>query len=258
MEKLIGGREEITRIGDRVHRPAGRWSNQVQLFLHHIHQNGFDKAPKPFGFDDQGREVVSYLQGEVINYPLTSSIASLEALTSSAGLLREYHDASVGFFANPNHRPELWQLPSRLPCEVICHGDFAPYNVVFKGAAAVGIIDFDTAHPAPRSWDIAYALYRWAPFTHPSNKDGFGSISDQIERAKKFCDAYGFPNEHRVSLSSLIIERLNALVNFILEGAKMDDPTSNKSIRNGHKLLYLRDIEYLDKNSKKIDESLQS
>ena len=62
----------------------------------------------------------------------------------------------------------------------MCHGDFAPYNVVLKGEQAVGIIDFDTCHPGSRLWDISYALYRWSPFMHLKNPDRLGSLEEQI------------------------------------------------------------------------------
>jgi len=74
------------------------------------------------------------------------------------------------------------------------------------GEQAIGIIDFDVSHPGPRSWDIAYALYRWAPFTNPNNKDGFGSIYDQIKRARLFCEAYGLAKKHRRGMARLMIE----------------------------------------------------
>ena len=60
---------------------------------------------------------------------------------------------------------DLWSQADRAPVETIVHGDFAPYNCVYDGIAAVGLIDFDTAHPGPRVWDVASAVYRFAPFT---------------------------------------------------------------------------------------------
>jgi aminoglycoside phosphotransferase (APT) family kinase protein len=62
------------------------------------------------------------------------------------------------------------------PIEVMCHGDFAPYNVTIVDGEAFGIIDFDTLHPGPKMWDIAYAVYRWVPFTNPANPDGCFSL----------------------------------------------------------------------------------
>ena len=243
MQKLIGGRDGITRVGKLVYRPAGLWSEQVQRLLYYVRMQRFVKVPKPFGFDEQGREVVSFLPGEVSNYPLSANAASLQALTSAAKLLRGYHDASIGFLATP-HKPMNWQFPPRSPSEVICHGDFAPYNVVLNGRKAVGIIDFDTAHPGPRVWDIAYALYRWSPFTNPKNADGFGNIKVQIKRAVKFCEAYGLASEQKQGLGDLIIERLTELVKFMKKAAGSDGTFVDNVVAEHHSL-YLADIEYI-------------
>ncbi len=197
MEYLPGGREnKIARVANTVHRPAGPWTRSVHALLRHVRAVGFTAVPEPLGFDEAGNEIVTFLAGEVCNYPLSAAAASEEALVSAAQLLRAYHEATVSFLTQ-NVESHTWQLPTQTPIEVICHGDFAPYNVVLNGRQAVGIIDFDTAHPGPRSWDIAYALYRWAPFTHPQNPDGLGDLETQIGRARLFCDAYGFPAAQR-------------------------------------------------------------
>jgi len=170
---LQGGREnQIIRIGHKVHRPSGPWTTLVHAFLRDLRASGFNSAPRPFGLDEQGREILSFIEGEVSNYPLSRNAASMNTLSSAAKLLRRYHDASQNFLAGLNPEKNTWQFPARHPQEVICHGDFAPYNLVLDGENAIGLIDFDTCHPGPRVWDIAYALYRWAPFTNPSNKDG--------------------------------------------------------------------------------------
>lgn len=62
-------------------------------------------------------------------------------------------------------------LPARSPAEVICHGDIAPYNSAVRDGRVIGFIDFDTAHPAPRLGDVAYAVYRYAPLHAPENPD---------------------------------------------------------------------------------------
>jgi len=36
---------------------------------------------------------------------------------------------------------------------------------VFRKGMPVALIDFDTAHPGPRIWDVAYAAYRFVPLT---------------------------------------------------------------------------------------------
>ena len=257
MEELTGGRGGIGRAGSGVHRPAGSWSRQVHRLLRHLRQSGFTNAPKPLGFDEQGREIVSHIPGEVGNYPLSESAASLEALTSAAMLLRRYHDATIDFLALPGAL-DSWQLPPRAPFEVVCHGDFAPYNVVLEGTRACGIIDFDTAHPGSRVWDIAYALYRWAPLTHPNNHDGFGDVVAQAGRALAFCDAYGLDLSARRGLITLVADRLQVLVDFMFAEARAGSATFEANLSKGHHFLYVADIEYIRSNAERIEGALRA
>lgn len=138
----------------------------------------------------------------------------------------------------------------------MCHGDFAPYNVVFEGDQAVGIIDFDTTYPGPRVWDIAYALYRFAPFTNSDNEDGFGKREDQISRARLFCDAYGLAKEPRGGMACLMIERLQSLVKFMLNQAEHGNGICEFNIQEGHHLLYLADMEYIKSYKRHIEDGL--
>ena len=256
MEYLSGGRDnKIARFDDSVHRPSGFWSQSVHELLHHVRHQGFGGAPLPLGFDGDGNEIVTYQPGHVSNYPLSEAAASQQALTSAAKLLRAYHDATVSFLAN-DMTSYSWFLPPRSPAEVICHGDYAPYNVVLKGNEAVAIIDFDTAHPAPRVWDIAYALYRWAPFTNPTNSDGFGTISEQTQRARLFCEVYGLSAAQRRQLPGLAIERLEALINFMESEAKSGNEAFQANIKDGHHLIYLADMAYLKQHQKIIVDGL--
>jgi len=62
------------------------------------------------------------------------------------------HDASIGFGSDS----AVWQAPTKIPAEVVCHNDFAPHNLAFRDGRIVGAIDFDFCSPGPRLWDIAY------------------------------------------------------------------------------------------------------
>lgn len=90
--------EQIINKGEYVYRPSGNWTKDVHKFLAYLHNKGFDATPKPLGFDKTGREIVSFIKGEVSNYPLTKNASSIQALTSAAISLRKYHDISMGFF----------------------------------------------------------------------------------------------------------------------------------------------------------------
>lgn len=115
--------------------------------------------PEPFGLDDQGREVLSYLPGIVGNYPMPSWIWSPTVLLEAGSLLRRVHDATVPLA----HVPAAWQMPAHEPIEVVCLNDVAPYNMVFYDGHIVGLIDVDMASPGPRIWDLAYLAYRLVP-----------------------------------------------------------------------------------------------
>jgi len=65
------------------------------------------------------------------------------------------------------------------------HGDADPDNCVVKDGLPVGFIDFDAAHPGPRIWDVAYAVYRFAPLPGPENPESFGTPREQGRRAAR-------------------------------------------------------------------------
>lgn len=256
MEYLDGGRSnKIARIKDQVHRPAGAWTPYVHNLLQHLRLQGFAGAPEPIGFTAEGHEIVSYVAGDVSNYPLSEAAASVAALISAADLLRKYHDASV-VFVRGLKGDEPWLLPAREPIEVMCHGDYAPYNVALDGNRAIGIIDFDTAHPGPRVWDITYALYRWSPLTNPHNLDGFGSEDEKIARCRLFCDVYGLSKTGRAGLILLVVERLQYLVEFMQAEADTGNEAFQANLADGHHLIYLADIDYLKANGESIQAGL--
>lgn len=243
IELTGGGVNRVVRVGGTVRRPAHPWSPAVRALVRQLRAAGVSGVPAWRGIDEQGRDVFDYLPGEVGNYPLSGQVRSATALVSAARLLRRLHDASVPVTAQADLP---WQLPPLQPVEVICHGDFAPYNCVFADGLAVGVIDFDGARPGPRAWDLAYALYRFAPLTDPANGDGFGSTGQQARRARQFLDAYGCsPQQRQVALET-VPARLQSLVTFMAEAAAGADANFARHIEEGHTDLYLRDIHYVE------------
>ncbi len=234
-----GGVNTVRRRGDRVHRPATAATPAIHRLLRHLRPSGFDAAPEPLGYDEEGNEVLSYLDGDVHN-PLPAELRTPELLTSAATLLRRFHDASATFVSGPDDR---WQMPARSPAEVICHGDIAPYNSVVRAGRVVGFIDFDTAHPGPRVWDVAYAVYRFAPLHAPTNPDSAGSPDEQARRAARFCRAYGITPG--ALLLDTVADRLAALVANMRERAEAGEAAFQAHIAAGHLELYEEDIRYL-------------
>lgn len=237
-----GGTARVFLVGGTVRKPVMPWTPAVQRLLGHLEAEGFAGAPVSRGTDAEGRMVLGYLQGRVGNYPLPPEVRSRQALVTSGRLLRRYHDATAGLARDPG---DHWQFDGLEPVEVICHGDFAPYNCVFDGETAVGMIDFDAARPGPRAWDLAYALYRYAPLTHPDNHDGWGTTEEQAVRSRTFLDAYGCTRQDRESAMEMAAPRLRALADFMREQAAAGNENFQRHIDEGHLALYVRDIDYI-------------
>lgn len=139
-----------------------------------------------------------------------------------------------------------WRAPVRAPVEVICHGDFAPYNCVFVDDKLVGVFDFDFAHAGPRVWDIAYALYRFAPMADPAQMEGFDSPDEQARRMRLFCDAYGLEDRARVFENAIL--RIQYMVDFLLEGEAIGDARCIANIEAGYLRVYQHDLAYVKRH----------
>jgi Ser/Thr protein kinase RdoA (MazF antagonist) len=160
-EVLAGGdMTPVVRVADTVRRASGPWTPTIHAFMRHLRAAGFTMVPEPLGMDDRGREIISFLPGAPATYPLPDFAWAEETLCAVAHSLRAFHDASLGFVAPSGGR---WQLPAHEPAEVICHNDYAPYNLMFQDGKLTGVIDLDLASPGPRVWDMAYTAYRFAP-----------------------------------------------------------------------------------------------
>jgi Ser/Thr protein kinase RdoA (MazF antagonist) len=244
--------ERITRADDRVHRPAGPWTQTVHRLLRHLHEHGFVAAPEPIALGDV-LETVSFIPGQAGEYPWTADIASEAALVTSARLLRNYHDAAASF---EPHAGDRWSLAVQQPIETVCHGDFAPYNCIYDGRSAIGIIDFDTAHPGPRVWDVASALYRFAPFTTGAVENGPASLNERLARAVEFCRAYDLDPQSRERIVPTMIAGLVALVTTIETGAAAGNPKFVSDLEHGHAELYRADVRYIEENADTIAHAL--
>jgi hypothetical protein len=86
----------ITRIGNTVHRPTNWWTLAVHELLKYLEKVGFKYSPRVLGFDDQNREILSFIDGESGKDGWTKIITD-NGLRKYAKLLREYHDAVADF-----------------------------------------------------------------------------------------------------------------------------------------------------------------
>ena len=171
---LRGGRSTpgVVRIGPFVHRPMAPNAPFVHALLLHLERVGFAGAPRFRDLDASGREILSFIEGEV-GTGAPAGDWSDAVLADAATLLRALHDATAG-------------SPLAGVQETVCHNDFAPWNTVFCAGHPVALIDFDEAWPGARVRDLAYAAWCWLALGHAS----FG-VAAQARRTALLCEAYG-------------------------------------------------------------------
>lgn len=184
-ERLAGGNVGgAVRIGPTVRRTTGPWTPAVHALLAHLARAGLVEVPRVLGVDELGREVLSHLPGRVVDVDAETPATPL--LTDAMRWLRRYHDVVDGFV-----HPSPWRTIAR-PVEegeLICHHDFAPYNVAVSSSAdgerVVGVFDWDMAGPGSRLQDLAFAAWNWVPLHRPLPPD------DAARRLRAMAQAYG-------------------------------------------------------------------
>jgi hypothetical protein len=168
--------------------------------LRFLRDAGFDLAPEPLGYDDDGREVMSLLPGEPAYRPWPPVMLGLDGIVRLAATLRRYHDVVRGFDPGPN---AMWRSGSRpvRPGEVVCHGDFGAWNTLWAGGELVGVVDWDMAEPDEPIVDVAFLAIHAVPLRsdEKATEAGFTARVPRAERLSAICDAYG-----DVTVSSVI------------------------------------------------------
>jgi len=213
---LAGGdvTEGVVRVGDTVRRPVGPHSPLVHALLAHLESVGFEGAPRFLGIDESGREVLSYIDGEVAGRPRPPWIADETRLASVGRLVRAYDDAAASFTPPPDARPGAEAAGSpgippapAYPPELIGHVDITPENVVFRDGQAYALIDFDLAKPATRADEMFNAMLWWAPLSDPRDVDPLLRHVDVARRSRILADAYGLSGTDRERIMEVAMLR---------------------------------------------------
>jgi Ser/Thr protein kinase RdoA (MazF antagonist) len=151
--------------------------------LTHLERVGFDGAPRYLGRDEQARDIVSFVAGDVPIPPYPAWLWNDDALVALGQLLARYHGAVSSFDADGVFGWETdWADPFGVG--VVCHNDPFPENVVFRNGVPVAFIDFDMAAPGRPLWDVAIAAHEWCPLKA-------GSTDDAVRRFGVLARAYG-------------------------------------------------------------------
>ncbi|MFC4060984.1 phosphotransferase [Planomonospora corallina] len=206
--------EGVVRVGDTVRRPLGFNAPLVHALLRHLEAVGFAGAPRFLGVDAAGREVLTFVTGEVAGRPRPAWVADEARLASVGRLVRSYDDAAEGFVLPDGVRPfqgiaEPPGMPPAppYPAELVGHMDFTPDNIVFRDGEAAALIDFDLAKPVTRVEEVFNAMLHWAPLGDPADADPPLRDADVPRRCRILADAYGMSDVDRSRLVEVAVLR---------------------------------------------------
>ena len=183
----------VVRSGRTVRRPASAASPFVARLLRHLERRGFDGSPRHLGVDGRGRDVFSFIPGDVA--PKWRDYGD-DQVVAAARLLRGLHDATR-------------ELAARIGGgEVVCHHDPGPHNAIFVRGLPVAFVDFDLAAIGDPEQDIAYLAWSWCVTAKRSR----APVETQARQVRLLADAYGM--QRPADLLPALIRRLKSNEDF--------------------------------------------
>lgn len=139
-------------------------------------------------------DALTYLEGEA-GPSGWAKVVEESGLSEFARMLRDYHQA----VAEWHPREEITWYDGSTGAggegEIVCHGDYGPWNVVWRGTTPTGLIDWEYARVAPPAHDVYYALQYVAPFR--SDEEcvqwlRYSAPPDRKRRTEIFLTSYGW------------------------------------------------------------------
>jgi len=206
---LLGGianEGAVVRVGDTVRRPWRRSTPFAHAVLARLAEISAGLAPVPLGRDDQGREVLSWLDGEVPIPPFPTWATEEAFLVSLGELVRRVHDALAGWLPDP---ALTWgtELADPSGGRQVVHGDVCPENIVCRDGKAAALLDWDFAAPGRRIWDVVGTAWLCVPFVEPGRRGPEYAGLDVLVRLRALVDAYDLPGGDREAFGEVLAQR---------------------------------------------------
>lgn len=235
----------IVRVGDTVRRPAGFWSTSVDALLRHLNAVGYPGAPRTLGFDERGRHVLEYVEGEV-SMPFRPA-DPLAAARRVGALIRDFHDAVTEFTPPPDAR---WNVVIPPDAEdLLVHHDLAPWNLVC-GEDRWVFIDWDAAGPGSRGWDLAYAAHGFLPLAPETPPVAAAA------RLAALAAGYRLDDAGRRRLADLLVPRILSMYDLLREGARTGAQPWARLWSEGHGATWLAAATYTRRHADLLRDAL--
>lgn len=197
--ELAGGNAStgVVRVGDTVRKPWREGTPAMVEFMAAVRAAGVD-VPQVLGRDEQGRQVIEFVEGSLALDLPPLSIGDLERV---GRIVRAIHDASDGFV--PLTTPH-WECAIPSPGrDLICHGDLAPWNLIVGERWVV--IDWDGSAPSTRLWDLAYSAQAF------TLNDPTRPPTEAADCLAAFIRGYGADRALRTALPATMTTRVAAM-----------------------------------------------
>jgi Phosphotransferase enzyme family len=225
LEGGIANAGRVVRVGPHVLRPSTPHSGSIHALLRAVRHTGFEGAPLPVGIDEDGRERLVFIDGEVPVAPYPDWSQSDIALASIAKLLRGLHDTARGF----DPRRLTWDDSLADPAggTLVCHNDVCPENVVFRDGIAVALLDFEFAAPGRPVYDLAHLARLCVPIEDDFDQARLGwRPADRPARLRLVADAYGLDGDGRTELLTAMNDAIDRLEAAVRRSVDAGDPNS--------------------------------
>lgn len=184
--RLHGGfMQKVVRVGETVRRAPRGDIEFVRGLLAKLETAGFTGAPRWLGIDERGRDILSFVDGEV---PRQFGHFDDTTLRAAASFIRCYHDATAPFFEDGR---------------VACHNDLNPCNFAFRDGMPAAIFDFDNASEGERIFDLGYAAWTWLNI----GNNNTAAPEEQLRRLKLFAQAYGPEIEFGALIDAMLLRQ---------------------------------------------------
>lgn len=177
----------------------------------------------PVGIEEDGRERLMFIEGEVPVPPYPAWAQDDAALASIATLMARLHAASRAF--DPSGYKWSTELADPAGGGIVCHNDVCLENVVFQDGVAVGLLDFDFCAPGRPVYDLAQFARMCVPIDDDINAARLGWRDvDRPARLRLVADAYGMAAAERSKLLAAVDDSIERGGEFVRRRVEAGDP----------------------------------